>query len=478
MGKKLFIFLSVLLTLVFLGCFFSFRILNSPLGLTADEGAFGLNATLLSRTGHDENGYFMPLFVSSLEGTDWRQPVVQYYIAGFFKLFGANVFNLRFSSVVITLISSLLVFIVSRKIFGVWGAVAAAFVFVTTPLIMIHSHMGLDNIMPVPFAILWILGVLMYEKTGKKIFLVLSGISLGLGFYSYKGMRATSSVWALLTVVYLVWTEKKTAFKSVFTFIASLTPFYLAIPYIEHNYPGAIFDEQKFEWDSIYTFLYPYFSSFDISFLFIQGDATPWHSTGRHGMMLLASAPLFFIGLWEAIKKKKLWWLILAAFFTAPLLYGLVNSVHRASRLMAIIPLYSLIAALGLQKLWQFKKALAVLTVILMLVNYSDFVHYYWYKYPELTRQWFGDLSVHKDYELFAKKARELNLVPYVDSRIIGTNGISGKFYEAAYLGEETYYFLPDDVMETNGILMSVYPEITGLQRIESPLIKYSLHTY
>jgi len=92
-----------LVLFVILSKFFSYRILNVPLGLTADEGAFAYNAVLLSKTLHDENNRFLPIFVLSLNGADWRQPVTQYYLTAFFRFFGSSVFNLRYSSVVITL---------------------------------------------------------------------------------------------------------------------------------------------------------------------------------------------------------------------------------------------------------------------------------------------------------------------------------------------------------------------------------------
>jgi hypothetical protein len=41
--------------------------------------------------------------------------------------------------------------------------------------------------------------------------------------------------------------------------------------------------------DNLYNFLYPYFSSFDLTFLFIKGDELLFHSTGYHGFFLLAS---------------------------------------------------------------------------------------------------------------------------------------------------------------------------------------------
>ena len=88
---------KIVLVFILLCIFYSYRILQVPSGLTADEGAFAYNAVLLSRTLHDENGRFMPFFVLSLNGTDWRQPVTQYYLAALFKIFGASLFLLRFS---------------------------------------------------------------------------------------------------------------------------------------------------------------------------------------------------------------------------------------------------------------------------------------------------------------------------------------------------------------------------------------------
>lgn len=81
--------------------FFSYRLNDVPPGMTIDEPAFGYNAVLLSETLHDENGRFLPVFVLSLDGKDWRQPVTQYFMAGYFKLFGPSVYNLKFTSVIV-----------------------------------------------------------------------------------------------------------------------------------------------------------------------------------------------------------------------------------------------------------------------------------------------------------------------------------------------------------------------------------------
>ncbi|MEK7497536.1 MAG: hypothetical protein AAB656_01310, partial [Patescibacteria group bacterium] len=104
-----------LVPLFFVGLFLSYRLVEVPPALTVDEAAFGYNAVLLASDGHDENGKFLPFFVNSINGMDWRQPVTQYYTALVFKFFGASAFNLRFGSVVLTLISTVLTFkIVNR----------------------------------------------------------------------------------------------------------------------------------------------------------------------------------------------------------------------------------------------------------------------------------------------------------------------------------------------------------------------------
>src|SRR5688572_32350203 len=107
-----------------LSVFFSYRILDVPTGLTYDEASFGYNAVLIANTGHDENERFFPLFVQSSNKMDWRQPVTQYYLALLFKVFGPSVFLLRFSSVIIAIVSIFLIYFLGRQMIGRAGALA------------------------------------------------------------------------------------------------------------------------------------------------------------------------------------------------------------------------------------------------------------------------------------------------------------------------------------------------------------------
>jgi 4-amino-4-deoxy-L-arabinose transferase-like glycosyltransferase len=479
-------FLLVGLILAGMGIFFSYRILEVPSGLTADEAAFGYNATLLSQTAHDENGRFLPVFVLSINGVDWRQPVTMYYLTGLYKIFGPSVFLLRFSSVIITLISGGLMFMLGKKMVGTKWAVLPAAIFLTTPLVMIQSHMGLDNIMPVPFTILWLLGLVGFSQTKNRKYLIMAGVSMGIAFYTYKGMRATVPVWCILTVIYLAWNwwnkpkSRKEITKNIASFALAVMPFFAIIPLLEAKYPGAVFDKKSASLMSIYDFVYPYFSSFDPTFLFIKGDATLYHSTQIHGMMLLSTAPLFAAGVYFAIRKKGMWLLVLAGFLGAPLLFGWVGSVHRASRLMSMIPEYCMIATWGMICLWEKKKMIIqiamALIVILMLINYGDFVNYYWYSYPKFTENLFSRLDYYKSYERFAQISREGKLMPYVETDVAKFNEICGKFFEAMYFSGTKVGRVPSgDLPPARSLLLTQRKEIPGMERVNTEMPKFYL---
>lgn len=465
--------LIVLASLIFLGIFFSYRILEVPMGLTSDETAFGYNASLLSTTLHDENGRFLPLFVLSNNGTDWKQPITQYYLALLFRIFKPSVFLLRFSSVLITLLSSFLIYKLARKIFDFKYALLTVAIFLTTPLIMIQSHMGLDNIMPIPFAIIWIYFLYLFEKKKETKFLIISAIALGINFYTYKGMRAVVPIWYILSLIYIFKTPILKNFKHFFIFSLFSLPFLLISPILNHFYPGAIFGGSKPSFGSIYDFLYPYFSSYDPTFLFIKGDDLLYHSTGRHGFFLLASMPLFLLGIYKSIRSNKFSRFILLIFFTSPLLYGTVNSIHRASRLMCLIPFYAIICIYGFKYLMEiaskYKKIVVFIVLILSFANYYDFLHYYYFDYAKLTENFVGDLKPYLSFESLKINSEKLKLKPYV------ANDISNKFFESVYLMNNLNYIHQDLLPPPGSILLTNRDNIEGMVNLNIDMKYYFL---
>ena len=508
-------FLPYFLIAIFCLVFFSYRLTQVPQGLTIDESAFGHNAILLSETLHDENNRFLPAFVLSINSKDWRQPVTQYFMTGYFKLFDPSIYNLKFTSVIVVAVGALLIFFLGNHLLGKKGGVLSLLFYATTPIIMIHSHLGLDNIMPIPFVLSWLISIYFYEKKGNLKYLYLSALSLGIGFYSYKGMRSFVPVWSVITTIYLAlpalksfWNptkrDKKISWefvnnlkkdlKPALVFIFSILPFYAIIPLLEYKYADAVLGQTNLQIDSIYKFLLSYVSSFDFSFLFITGDALPHHSTGVHGVFLLASLPFFLIGLGKALQKDKFWKLIVASFFMGPLLFGFPGSIHRASRLIALVPIYSLICALGAKYLWKkllhplvissevkrksrnFKpnlylsKIIFVILVILFSINYYDFIKYYWFQYPKNTSHIFYRTEIEKAYKILKEESKRQNLTPHVDSEIIrheklNDQGITDTFLRSIYFLHPPMIWTEQTKLPKNSILMSKNSDIPNLKK-------------
>ncbi|HOX96112.1 MAG TPA: glycosyltransferase family 39 protein [Candidatus Woesebacteria bacterium] len=485
--KKFFPSILITVFLIVVGFFFSYRITQTPPGLTTDEAAFAYNAALLEKTGHDQNGRFMPVFVLSINGADWRQPVSQYFITAFFKIFGPSIFSLRLSTVVILLLSTFLIYFWLSKIDNRQTGIIGSLVFLTTPIVMIQTHMALDNIFPIPFALLWLICLWYFSKTKKVSFLLFAGISLGIGFYTYKAMRAVVPVWCLLTVLFLFLENSHLTKKNITQFIKQtllftlgIFPFFAIIPLLELKYPGAVFDSHSFNWSSIYDFLYPYLSSFDLSFLFIKGDDLIYHSTGTHGMFLLSLLPVFLVGLYQGVREKGYWTFLIAVFFFTPLLFGFVDSVHRASRLMAFIPAFVAITSLGIVTIKKLKnKFLAYfllgVIVIISIFNYSSFVNYYWYTYPKFARSYFlPSNTLENAYVYLSQTAKRNHLIPYIESGAKLSDGETGKFFEAAYFDESLKLWQAEQPLPPNSIVMAKLGHQEHLVTIGSTIEEYN----
>lgn len=475
MLKKALVYLLVAIGLLL---FFSYRLTDVPAGITPDEAAFGYNGNLLAQTLHDENGRKLPLFVLSLGGKDWRTPVTQYLVATLFKIFGSSLFNLRVVAVLFAVASALLIYFLGEKLLGKVGGIAAAIFLGTAPIVMIQSHLGLDNIDAAFFALGWLAALFFFDKTKKNFWLTISAISLGIGYYSYKGMRVFVPVWVILTAVYLareflVMRTKKSfleIIRPLAIFLISIAPFFAVIPYLEFQYAGAILNNEHPVFEGIYKFLYPYLSTFDPSFLFIKGDDLLIHSTGIHGMHLLMSLPFFIFGLVSVWRKGAFWRLVIVSFFLGPIFFGFFGSVHRASRMLAEVPLYALISAAGFMFILQRKniKILLVVFIFLFAINYFNFLNYYLWQYPRNTENLFGDFkSENAEYKKLAQLSEERRLTPFIDE-------VTAKRYDPVADFARTIYFIrplgrwdgkPAE-LSADGILMTDNDKVSALKLV------------
>lgn len=432
--------LVVLFVFCLLGWFLlTYKLTDVPPGINGDEAVIGFLASEIVKTGKDPEGNFLPLF-TKVSWPDWKQPVTIYSTVVVFKIFGTSYFNLKAVSVVFVLISGILVFFLTKEIYNQKLALISLLIFIVTPILMIQAHLAIENIAPLPFIVFWMLMIIKYEKQKKNKHLFLAGLALGASIYSYLGLRLIVPVISIVTIFYIYYLNRtKFNLFPFFVFFLGLLPFMVLMFVVKDIYPAAIFATNRpQEFTSYQQFLLPFISSFDPSFLFIKGDLTPYHSTGQQGMFLLATMPLFLIGLFKIAKDRKSFFMfVMAVFFLTPVLYGLPGSIHRASRLIVLLPSFIIICLEGVKFLLEIRKTyvkvILIFTIsLLIILNYCDFVRDYWLDYPNRVNQDF-EKPLHTVYETVKNLSEKEGLRVYIQDDAPVRNPITYQFFENAY---------------------------------------------
>lgn len=457
---------KVILLFFILGFFLlTYKILDVPPGINGDEAAIGYNAALVARTGHDQSGRFLPLFISTFNLSDWKQPITFYTTVLAFKLFGPSYYTLRAVSVVILLVSGIIIFALTREILGTKAAVVSLFIFLTIPSVVIQSHLALENIAPIPFIAGWLLALAKYQKIPETKYLILGGLILGVSLYSYPGMRLVVPVMSILSLGFIGYLNKsnfRKAMRHLIIFFLALMPFPIFMLALKNIYPGAILAYNRPQVVFSYQeFLLPYFSAFDWSFLFLKGDATPYHSSGMQGVFLLATLPLFILGLVKILRQKQSsLYLILLVFFLTPVLYGLTGtgSIYRSSRMLAFIPPFTVTTTLGFMTIVNLRNRFRIISLVLMggliLLNYTDFLKDYWYKYPTRVKSEFNK-PMHLAFEKASRLSRQEHLQPYIEDTFPFGNEISAKFFVQVYFPDGLDKFKSGEQLPSQSVLLA-----------------------
>jgi len=183
--------------------------------------------------------------------------------------------------------------------------------------------------------------------------------------------------------------------------------------------------------------------------------------------------PLFFVGIYKSLKTNRFSRLILIIFFTTPLLYGTVNSVHRASRLMCLIPFYAILCTYGIQYLLKisskYKNVVILGLLIISIANYYDFLHYYYFDYAKITRTIVGDLKYYLSFQTLKINSEKFQLTPYV------AKDVSNRFFESIYFDKNLKYIHQDLLPPPGSIELTNRYYIEGMTNLNLNMKYYNL---
>jgi hypothetical protein len=136
------------------------------------------------------------------------------------------------------------------------------------------------------------------------------------------------------------------------------------------------------------AFVKSYFDNFSPDFLFLHGDGGVQHHAVDMGMLYLWDAPFILIGLYFIFRKKtKRTWLLLIMFLLAPLPAAISTGSPHPVRAIAMAPIFSILAALGVYYLFFQKKVvrnkiLLGIVSILFILNFAYYLHQYYVNTP------------------------------------------------------------------------------------------------
>jgi 4-amino-4-deoxy-L-arabinose transferase-like glycosyltransferase len=417
---------------------YAFHLGRAPIYLAHDEVIFALNARAIALTGHDVTGRHWPLYV----GHYWATPLNIYFTALFLRFAALSETVVRLPTVVVGTIDVVLMYLIARRLFARDAtAVAAAALLALTPVHLIHSRLGVDHLYPLPFVMLWLLGLLAFLDTGRRWMLFGATLSLGVGFYSYLASVVMMPVFFAVTIVMLAVVQRgpmRTHFVAAAGFVlplAPLVPWHLRHPtqFAQQLAAYGLYDPARgsplrglrslLSLPSISTRAGVYYNFFNPSLLFLTGDTSIVNSTRAAGVFLWPFAVFIPIGVYAILKRRQpTTLLVLLGFAVSPLAAVAVGEVM-INRALVMVPFAVVIAAVGIEYLltsagrtW---RAAAIALLVLAPLQCAGVYVDYLTAYRVRSSRWF-ERNIRGAVEAVVARDRQSPLpAVYVSSEIV-----------------------------------------------------------
>jgi hypothetical protein len=415
-----------------------------------------------------------------------------YYQALFLRIFGANLFAWRLSSVAAFAASIPFLYLLVRELWNRRVAWMAVIFSASAPLVITFAHFGYNNIQSLPFltASLGIFAWSMRRKTALGYFL--AGVAAGLGFYTFYAARIAFPLILILGISArsLPWRGQGASRSLALAagFGLALLPWMLTV--------GAAFEHMREQ-------------------TFFRASSDPPHQTfgvlSQWGLSLLhtvfsvggtshflinplldpISSALTWVGIWLACRRVRRDWrdrFLLATLLLSALVVGSLSpyGAPPLTRLFSLAPFYAIFAAIGLEEMrmgwfggstgWPKLAALACGVLLATSVAANTFA---------------VQRSVRSVYHGFGDGATcELIRVSQPlpdDTRIVffQRNPTSGNvvdlWFEAYGMGDRFYYFggrerrlyaKPPDPAEGLPVLVAIEPPFVVFSDLNNPVVE------
>ncbi|MBU2103380.1 MAG: glycosyltransferase family 39 protein [Candidatus Omnitrophica bacterium] len=207
-----------------------FRVTNITPGLWGDEISLGYMAEELN-----QKNTFTPFIPYNL-----GHPTPLIYISAFFiHIMGKNLLSLRIVSLLFGAFSVGLYYLFLRQYFKRLLAISGSLLFATTYVFIIVTRFAYEMSATIFFFIFTSFFLLIISKRLSKTTIVLFGLSLGAGLYTYLAFRTVGIVFLGICVL-IIWRQKKTKILYYLLLVTSLLLILLPLFAYSLNHPTEI----------------------------------------------------------------------------------------------------------------------------------------------------------------------------------------------------------------------------------------------
>jgi 4-amino-4-deoxy-L-arabinose transferase-like glycosyltransferase len=424
----------LILVIFLIGFFLRFyNLSNIPNGLYADETAIGYNAYSILTTGKDEYGQSLPLYFRSFD--DYKLPVYIYATASSIKIFGLNVFAVRFTSMLAGSLAVVAIYFLILLLSGKKGLAALTGLFLAlNPWNMFFSRAGYEVNLATFLMLLGTLFFVMAIKRKNNLPLLLfSVISFLLSVYTYSVTRLISPLIFIVLIIFyykkITSDSKKTLFTIITTFFIGMLPFVTTFFSLQaqpgfssqkdalligkqveakiietRSYfaglPGIISKTLFNYWFLVFwIYIKNLVSFFSTNFFFIVGSDHPNQGIGNgFGMFYYFEFPLIILGVYKIIKEKIaylypfcLWFIVI--FFAGSIIQSVPNGTRTYPIVIPLIVFSAYGAYALIEKIMSnnsfFRKSLLLACMGVVVYSYLFYFISYFVRFPvEYAKDW------------------------------------------------------------------------------------------
>lgn len=437
--NRLYYFLAAII-ICFSLFFRLYKLTSNPPALFSDEIDAGYQAFIFNRCGTDYFGNRNPIHFHSL--SDWRTSLYIYSIALTQKIVGFNELSVRLPSVIYGVLFSLVLSLIIYEIFHRPFLSLLTMAFATISPWQIHYSRSAFEVSGMLFFLA--LGIYFWIKytTGFKLrHLIICLFAFISTAYFYS--TAKFFIILLLPLFIIIWPEILKKIRLKHFIVTALFALLLSLPLLIDTVKGRagyrfsyinIFsdptvsknvDYSRFQdavhnygqkiglqpslftkilhnkvtlWSSM--FIRNYLSAFSTGFLLTKGDSNLRQGFSGKGYLLYPDIFFLLFGLFYIIKSgNKTLKFFLLALLLSPVPFALTrdSSSPHATRLILMSPSLIILTVSGLYYFFlhvKHKKIYAFIIFIAYLLCFIDFIHFYFYHYPEISaRSWHAGMK-------------------------------------------------------------------------------------